>query len=74
MLQKSPKYRGPRKITWLLVCRRNHLLYHFSLGTISPPRQFLRDKLVLKNKLAKGNFFFKFQVYFIGLLKTKKQL
>ena len=34
-----------------MVGMHNHLLYHFSIETI---HQFLRDKIILKNKLAIG--------------------
>ena len=48
MLRKSPKCQGPR------AC--NQLLYHFSEGTIHLHlASFNRDKILLKNRLARGN-------------------
>ena len=49
--------RGPQAITWLegvtIYC-----IYHFLTGTIHLqllPRRFLRDKILLKNKIARVN-------------------
>ena len=51
MLRKSPKRQGPRAKTWLVsvtiyctISNRNNS---------PPPRQFLRDKIPLKNELAR---------------------
>ena len=50
--ENSENARGPGNN---MVSRRKSIVPFFNRNNLLPPRQVLRDKLLLKNKIARGN-------------------